>query len=300
MKTSLPTATLLTLLALAAAPAASAQVSVVTGVREANGGSSVVLTFTVTNNSPQRMRDFHLRCPKKVKGTPQRSDNGTPGDSSDDYTGSKRNGEIHWISTATNGGTPTGGTTTFSVVVDGMSLAEYQRSKQQATWFATHDGEPHLKDRSGQIASGTQDASGQPVEMALASTGMSVQPFAFAQRGQALPLLIHAPEYPAANYVLLCSLQEGPGIPFGPNALLPLSYDPLLELSLMNVFAQPHPVFQGFAGPVDPLGTGRAQLLIPPDPLLGGLELSIAGLTIDLSSPEVFVRASDASRIRVE
>jgi hypothetical protein len=121
----------------------------------------------------------------------------------------------------------------------------------------------------------------------------------FAQRGMATPISIHAPDGADLPYALLAAFGDGPGIPLGPNLLLPLSYDPLLELSLLNVFLQPHPVFQGWSGTTGPLGSTGAALVIPPEPLLGGLELHVAGIVLDPLAPSGVRSISDAAPLRI-
>lgn len=101
-----------------------------------------------------------------------------------------------------------------------------------------------------------------------------------AAQGGSLSLQLDAgPAFAGRKYLLLVSASgSAPGTPLG-GVLLPLNLDLVSSLALANLNT---PVFAGFAGLLSAQGTATATFLSPPfpDPLLPGVTLSFAAITL--------------------
>lgn len=99
--------------------------------------------------------------------------------------------------------------------------------------------------------------------------------------GQPSQLKLELPGLGNQQYLLLASLGTSPGIQVGYDRVLHLSYDVFFQFLL----AFPNsPLGTGFAGTLDANGRATATLALPNDPILHGLTLNFAPLTLDAQS----------------
>jgi hypothetical protein len=92
---------------------------------------------------------------------------------------------------------------------------------------------------------------------------------------------MHAPTSTGMPYQMACSLGAQPGIPLPGNRLLALNPDGLFYLSLLA----PPPIFQNFSGITSKSGYATGLVNVPNTPVLIGITLYGAGVTLHPSAP---------------
>jgi hypothetical protein len=112
--------------------------------------------------------------------------------------------------------------------------------------------------------------------------------------GSAITLPICSPGQAGKNYYMGASLGTQPGIPLPNGATLPLNFDGLLIVSLVDPFT-----FSGFQGVLDPNDAATATVNLPPSPGLRGLTFFVAFLTIDAMAPGQIGSVSSAAPLRI-
>ncbi|MEM7201594.1 MAG: hypothetical protein AAF628_15095 [Planctomycetota bacterium] len=91
---------------------------------------------------------------------------------------------------------------------------------------------------------------------------------------------VHSPFEPGSLYANALALSTAPGLPLPDGRTIQLTPDPLFFASL-----SPNPAFQGFLGSLDATGSANLTLALPALPVLQGLTLHSAALTVDLAHP---------------
>jgi len=112
--------------------------------------------------------------------------------------------------------------------------------------------------------------------------------------GTTITLPICSPGQAGKNYYMGASLGTQPGIPLPNGGTLPLNFDGLLLVSLIDPFT-----FQGFQGALDPNDAATAMINLPGSPGLRGLTFYVAFLTIDPMAPGQIGSVSPAATLRV-
>ena len=117
--------------------------------------------------------------------------------------------------------------------------------------------------------------------------------------GNTVNFTILEPQQANRTYVLALSFGNAPGIPLGDGRVIPLSYDPLMSLSVQ------YPSYIGLSnsiGSLDSQGRSIAQWTIPNIPQLAGITVYAAFITIDsaLPFPQIITSISPALPVTLQ
>jgi PKD repeat protein len=96
--------------------------------------------------------------------------------------------------------------------------------------------------------------------------------------GQAVPLTLSGPSHAGQMYQLALSRLTSPGIAYPGGPELPLRFDSLFILSVLQAN---QPWFKNFIGVLDQNGKAVATLVVPQLPEMQGFSLHAAGITLD-------------------
>jgi hypothetical protein len=89
---------------------------------------------------------------------------------------------------------------------------------------------------------------------------------------------LHSAGAPFKQYVCASSLSAWLGIPMPGKRVLPLDFDNLVVITVQNLLPQ---VFVNYTGVLDASGRATLFVYVPPDPLLAGITIYTAGITLD-------------------
>ncbi len=104
--------------------------------------------------------------------------------------------------------------------------------------------------------------------------------------GGSFQLDLDLPSGADLNYFVVASLKSDPGLMLPDGRRLALNNDLLMTLSL--TFPNSGPYFFNFQGTLDSSGQAQATVSVPNDPLLAGLKVRFAAITLDTAAPGFF------------
>jgi sugar lactone lactonase YvrE len=156
-------------------------------------------------------------------------------------------------------------------------LAVASASTNRISWFRP-DG--------SWLATVTPPGSSGPTGLAFLP-GVSIGSTGSPRLGVPYPFGVFSPHEPGTVYVTMLALSASPPITLPDGRVLALAPDVLLVLSLSGI-----PWFSNFVGVLDPTGVGLPAMHFPVDPILTGLRIHGAAVTIDPAYPTGIAQVS--------
>jgi len=130
----------------------------------------------------------------------------------------------------------------------------------------------------GPDTDGSDDVYARRLQVAPLTVGGTVAP------GETFTLDLDVDGGAGLDYVILAALGTEPGLPLPDGRTLPLTFDPLLQLSLFNPDGAG---FSGLQGVLDDDGEASGSVALPPTGPLCGATLHFAAVTLDLARPSL-------------
>lgn len=265
-------------LVLACAMAAGQTVRVSQSVAASGAGTLVTYSVTYVAGLPgDGLKDFHILPDGRPRGTPLANGGLDPVNSADDFNASANTNYYHWgVGNSSYAGLQVGDMLQFRIHYPGLTPAQFNAmARPVREWWATKDGVMRKPTSDVTIDHGGNQANGAPVTTVSADNGVRLVPDGFFIVGTTTVVTVQAPADVGSSYIVAAAFDSNPGFSVG-GVHIPLNPDPLFWATLMA-----NPFTLGFQGSIPAGGSAPAQVILPPDPALIGVEFYLAAVLLD-------------------
>ncbi|MAB88192.1 MAG: hypothetical protein CMJ90_01875 [Planctomycetes bacterium] len=284
-------------LALACAMATGQTVSLSQSVAASGAGTLVTYTVTYVDGLPgDGLKDFHILPDGRPTGTPLPNTGLDPLDSADNFNASASSQYYHWgVANSSYAGLQVGDVLQFRIHYPGLTPAQFNAMKRPVRkWMATRDGKMRNPALGDVIFHTANQANGAPVTTVSADNGVRLVPENFFIIGTTTFVTVQAPADVGSGYIVAAAFSSAPGFSVG-GLHIPLNDDALFFATVTGQ----HPFTQGFQGTIPAGGSALAQVALPPDPALIGIEIYLAAVLLDPFFPQPYA-VTDPMFARIE